>query len=212
VPLRTALLCAAVEAELLGELNEAGAVDVIANVAEERRMRDSTDVHVEPAVEKIRDALQLMLGSDIFVAPDAAEEVGSIDQPLERMTPLAREYKGAVAEIQPRADDDPPEATHRWVGAGVTAWGHFEGDEPNKAFRVLDASQWRKSTPNPEAATYDAQLRVANEQTALVDDGVLSENDMQFVKDHVFANWSAAARVVGGKATFSGAYHWQRLS
>ena len=34
---------------------------------------------------------------------------------------------------------------------------------------------------------------------------------MTFGRDHVFDDWSVATRIVGGKATRSAAYHWQRL-
>ena len=41
--------------ELIGQVTEAGVVDVIANQTTEVRHRGPDDVHVEPAVEKIRD-------------------------------------------------------------------------------------------------------------------------------------------------------------
>lgn len=88
VPVASALLCPAIEAELIGQVTEAGVVDVIANEAAERRHRNAEDVHIEPAVEKIRDGLQLVLGSDIFTPGDIAD-VQTTDPPLARMVPLA---------------------------------------------------------------------------------------------------------------------------
>jgi hypothetical protein len=91
VPVANSLLCQAIEAELIGEVMEAEAVDVIAtNVATEARHRDTDDVQVAPAVEKISEALQLLLGSDIFTAPEVVP-VRSTDVPVARMAPLARE-------------------------------------------------------------------------------------------------------------------------
>ncbi len=55
VPVASPLLCPAIEAELIGQVTEAGVVDVIANQTTEVRHRGPDDVHVEPAVEKIRD-------------------------------------------------------------------------------------------------------------------------------------------------------------
>jgi hypothetical protein len=115
VPVPNPLLCSAIEAELLGELIEADVVDVIANITDERRLRGADDVHVEPAAEKIRNALQLMLGSDIFVAADAEEQVSRLDPPLERIAPLTRAYKGAAAAQRGRLPEDPAEGTHWWV-------------------------------------------------------------------------------------------------
>jgi hypothetical protein len=129
IPVRSALLCPAIEADLIAQVREAGVVDVIANVAGETRHRDTDDVHVEPAVEKIRDGLQLLLGSDIFRPADTAETPNT-DAPLARSAPLAREYKGAASTPRARPAEDCAEATHAWVGAGLQAWGRFEGDEP----------------------------------------------------------------------------------
>ncbi len=211
VPVSSVLLIPAIEAELIGEVTEAGAVDVIAtNVATESRHRGADDVHVDPAVEKIRDSLQLLLGSDIFTP---AEMVGpeATDAPIARMTPLAREYKGPAAKSRRRDPDDPPLATHAYVGAGVEGWGRFEGDEPDKRFRVLAGSGWRHPVLNPEATTYDANLRVKELQDELAASDVLDSNTMTFASDHVFENWGIATRVASGKAQYSGAYHWQLI-
>jgi hypothetical protein len=210
VPVASPLLCPAIEAELIGQLIEADVVDVIANVAAESRHRGADDVHLEPAVEKIRDGLQLLLGSDIFTPADVAEPQ-TTDDPIARMTPLAREYKGRAAEPRARISTDPREATHGYAGAGVIAWGRFEGDDPDKRFRVLASSGWRRPVLNPEATTYNAQVRVGEMQEQLVDAGVLDAGGMKFTCDHVFDNWTAATRVVGGRAQLSGAYNWQLL-
>jgi hypothetical protein len=210
VPIASPLLCPAIEAELIGQVTEAGVVDVIANQAAEHRHRGADDVHVEPAVEKIRDGLQLLLGSDIFTPADVAEPE-STDAPIARSAPLAREYKGAASNPRARTPDDPSNATHAWVSAGIHAWGRFLGEEPDKRFRVLSGSTWRRPVLNPDATTYDLQVKVAEVQTRLVGDGVLDEASATFAKDHDFDNWTAATRIVGGKAQYSGGYHWQLL-
>jgi hypothetical protein len=211
VPVSSPLLCPAIEAELIGQVTEAGVVDVIANHAKERRHRDVGDVHIEPAVEKIRDGLQLVLGSDIFTPVDIANPK-TTDAPIARMAPLAREYRGQAAEPRPRAAGDPVEATHGYAGAGAAAWGRFEADDPDKRFRVLAGSGWRKPVLNPEATTYDRQVEVGEAQDELVAAGVLDVDTMMFVRDHVFDNWTLATRVISGKAQYSGAYHWQLVS
>jgi hypothetical protein len=210
VPVASPLLCPAIEAELIGQVTEASVVDVIANQAAERRHRDASDVHVEPAVEKIRDGLQLVLGSDIFTSADIVDPQ-TTDAPIARMAPLAREYRGQASEPRPRAASDPAEATHSYTGAGAPAWGRFEGDDPDKRFRVLAASGWRKPVLNPEATTYDRQVEVGEAQDQLVAAGVLDTGTMTFPRDHVFDNWTLATRVISGKAQYSGAYHWQLL-
>jgi hypothetical protein len=210
VPVPNALLCPAIEAELIGQVTEAGVVDVIANEATERRHRNAEDVHIEPAVEKIRDGLQLVLGSDIFTPGDIAD-VQTTDPPLARMVPLAREYRGGAAESRPRSANDPSDATHGYVGAQVQAWGRFEAEDPDKRFRVLAGSDWRKPVLNPEATTYDRQVAVGETQDQLVAEGVLDPATMTFPHDHIFENWTLATGVVSGKAQYSGAYHWQLL-
>jgi hypothetical protein len=211
VPVEHALLCSAIEAELIWQLQEADVVDVIANVADENRHRAADDVHVEPAVEKIRDGLQLVLGSDIFTAADG-DETGHTDPPIIRLPALAREYRGAAKTPRPRTASDPAEATHAYVGAEVEAWGRFEADDPDKRFRVFSGGGWRRPVLNPENATYDRQVRLKETQDKFVKAGVLDEGEMIFKKDHVFDNWSLAAKTISGKAQYSGAYHWQWLS
>lgn len=210
VPVANPLLCQAIEAELIGDLIEADVVEVIANEALEARNRGTDDVHVMPAVEKIKKGLQLVLGSDIFTPQDDSEFV-TADPPVRRMTPLAREYRGQAAEVRPTTPEDPNDATHAWVGGGVRAWGRFEGDEPDKRFRVLAGSEWRRPVLNPEHVTYRRQLRVDELDHELEERGVLDAETMTFAEDHVFENWAFAVMVVGGKAQYSGGYHWQRL-
>jgi hypothetical protein len=210
VPVPNALLCLAIEAELIGQVNEAGVVDVIVNQADERRHRHADDVHVDPAVDKIREALELLLGSDIFTPSEPAEAT-QLDVPLSRMTQLAREYRGQAAEPRQRTAEDPAGATHAWVGAGVGSWGRFEADEPDTRFRVLAGGNWRRATLNPADKTHKAQVRLAAKQSALVSDGVLDYATLTFAKDHVFDSWTAASHVVSGKASYAGGYHWQRL-
>jgi hypothetical protein len=237
VPMASPLLCPAVEAELIGQVSEAGVVDVISNAAAETRHRGADDVHVEPAVQKIRDDLHLLLGSDIFTPADVAEpqstkirddlhlllgsdiftpadvaEPQSTDAPIARSLPLAREYKGDASDSRPRTPDDPPEATHGRVGAGIPAWGRFEADEPDKRFRVIQGSRWRRAILNPEAATFGVYVKVNALQDDLVAAGLLEETNMSFPHDHVFDNWTIATRVISGKATYSGGYHWQLLT
>lgn len=210
VPVASPLLCPAIEAELIGQVTEAGVVDVIANVAAENRHRGGDDVHVEPAVEKIRDGLQLVLGNDIFTSTDVADPQ-TTDAPIPRMAPLAREYKGRASEPRSRTTDDPPQATHGYVGAGAQAWGRFEADDPDKRFRVLAGSGWRRPVLNPDAATYELQVKVGELQDELAAVGVLDAATMTFTQDHAFDNWTLATRVISGKAQYSGGYHWQPL-
>jgi hypothetical protein len=211
VPVANALLCPAIEAELIGQVTEAGVVDVIANVADESRLRGTEDVHIEPAVEKIREGLQLVLGSDIFTA-DEAVDLGTTDDPIERVPRLARAYRGGASEARPRTDRDPDEATHSYTGAGIVAWGRFEADEPDTRFRVLGGSTWRATIVDPAAVTSAAQIKLQESQLELVKAGVLDAGTMTFSSDHTFENWSVATRIVSGKPTYAGAYHWQVLA
>jgi hypothetical protein len=211
VPVASPLLCPAIEADLIDEVSEAAVVDVIANRASEARHRGADDVHVAPAVDKIRAALQLVLGSDIFTPIDALEPQDT-DEPIERLPPLTRQYRGQASEPRVRTDGDPPSASHGYVGAGADAWGRFEGPDPDKRFRVFAGSGWRRPVINPEAATHAIQVKVAEWQLQLLGDGVLDAETMTFPADFVFDNWSAATRVISGKGQYSGAYHWQRLN
>lgn len=212
IPLR-ALLCPAIEAELIAAVQGADSVDVVVatNSAEELRHRNTDDVHVEPALEKITDGLQLLLGQDIFTPQDEADAASAIDEPLERTTPLAREYRGAAANTRPRTTDDPEDATHAYTGAGVSGWGAFEAPEPDPRFRVFARTSWRRATLDPEATTYPNQIRLSEKQAELIASGVLDEESMTLPSDHVFDNWSRATRILSGKHSYSGGYHWQLI-
>lgn len=210
VPLPNPLLCSAIEAELIGEATEANVVGVVANVAQESRHRGIEDVHLEPAIEKIREALQLALGSDIFTARD--EEPPDVDAPIARPPMLSREGRGRGAMPRSRTAGDPETASYRYVIQELPSWGRFEGPEPDPRFRVLAGSAWRRPTLDPEATTYDLQVKVGEAQDALMSSGVLHEEGMTFADDHVFDSWSAASRIVSGKAQYSGGRHWQPLA
>jgi hypothetical protein len=209
VPLPNALLCSAIEAELIGEANDAGVVDVVANIAAENRHRGINDVHIEPAMEKIREALQLVLGNDIFTPRD--EEPLDVDPPVERPPMLSREGRGRAASPRPRTEGDPPNAEYSYVIDELASWGRFEAAKPDPHFRVLAGSAWRRPMLNPEATTYDLQVKVGEAQHTLAQNGVLDEDSMTFSRDYVFDNWSAASRIVSGKAQYSGGRHWQRI-
>ena len=208
VPITNPLLCQAIEAELIGAVAEAQVVDVVDNDLDEKRKRDIADPQIGPALEKVRDALELLLGSDIFTPSE--EETTEIDKPIERTPFLARVYKGPVKDPRPVSEMDPPKATHAYVGAGLMAWGGFEGEEPDKRFRVLAGSQWRKPTLNPDATTYKRQVNVDMMQKELISQGVLDTASMKLTRDHVFRNWADATQVISGKPQYSGGYQWQR--
>jgi hypothetical protein len=101
VPIKNSLLCPAIEAELIGQVTEAGVVDVIDNALSEKRKRDIDDPQIEPAVDKIRDALELIMGSDIFT-PSEDEEKAEIDEPIARTPFLARVYRDRAEEVRAR--------------------------------------------------------------------------------------------------------------
>jgi hypothetical protein len=65
---------------------------------------------------------------------------------------------------------------------------------------------------NPEATTYDLQVKVGEVQNELVAAGVLDDAALTFKRDHVFDNWTAACRTISGEGQYSGGYHWQLLS
>jgi hypothetical protein len=77
--------------------------------------------------------------------------------------------------------------------------GRFEEDDPDKRFRVLAGSGWRKPVLNPEATTYELQVKVGELQDELVAAGVLDAATMTFTRDHVFDNWTLATRVISGR-------------
>ena len=209
-PVASAIHCPAIEAELIRRILEAGVVSIPDNRAREERWLDSDDVHVAPAVDSIVNALEMLLGSDIFTPPDP-DEITVID-PIVRTPRLARVYRGAAEHPRPKASTEPANATHSYVGAGIQAWGRFESDEPDTRFRVLAGSSWRKPTLDESQVSYKHQLRVDRIQRELLAEGVLDESTMTFTRDHVFDNWSQAVIVVSGKGQYSGSYHWQLLS
>ena len=56
------------------------------------------------------------------------------------------------------------------------------------------------------------QVKVGELQDDLIRDGALDPASSTFSRDHVFDNWTIANRVISGKATYSGGYHWQLLA
>jgi hypothetical protein len=209
VPLPSALHCPAIEAEMIRRIEEAGVVPLPDNRAREERWLDSDDAHLAPAVSSIVEGLEMLLGSDIFT-PSDPDEVTVVD-PLKKIQPLARVYQGQARNPRARTDADPAQATHSYSGAGVAAWGRFEGEEPDTRFRVLAGSTWRKPTLDESQASYKHQARVAKMQNQLLEAGVLDDETMTFRTNHVFENWSQAVIVVSGKGQYSGSYHWQLL-
>lgn len=208
IPISATSLIQAVEAELIRRVREAAVVNVVANVAAEARFLDSENVHVAPALGAIVEALEMLLGNDIFTPPDEEATVTSVER---RETPLARVYKGSAEKIAAREDSDPDDATHRFAGKTVHAWGRFEGPEPDTRFRVLGGSSWRPAILDPSHTVYKQQQRVATTQEALVADGVFDETTHSLTRDHVFENWTRAAHAISGVGSQSGMYHWQRL-
>jgi hypothetical protein len=201
IPVSATTLIQAVEAELIRRVREAGVVNVVANVAAEARFLDSENVHIPPALDAIIEALQMLLGSDIFAPPDedAAATVTNVER---RAMPLSRVYKGAAEKIAPRGDSDPADATHRFAGRTVRAWGRFEAPEPDPRFRVFAGSNWRPAFGAPRAEA---------RQFALIEEGILAEATRTVARDYVFENWTRGAQVISGIESYSGMYHWQRL-
>lgn len=211
IPISSTSLIHAVEAELIARVREAGVVSVVANVAAEARYLDSENMHVAPALNAIVDALQMLLGSDIFTPADE-EATATVTRVEKRETPLARVYKGAAEKVAARQASDPADATHRFTGRIARAWGRFEGPEPDARFRVLAGSTWRPAVVDPSHAMYKQQQRVAATQAALAAEGVLDEGSHTLTRDHVLDNWTRAAHIISGFGSSSGMYHWQRLS
>jgi hypothetical protein len=209
VPVANPMFARAIEAALIQRAVEADLV-ALTNKAEEARYTGLADTAVDAAVGKIAGALEMLLGTDIF-SPGDGDGPAIVGPKLPRVPPLARVYKGAAAEPRPRLPDDPSEATHAYVGAGVRAWGRFEAAEPDTRFRVLTGSSWREPTLDSSQASHKAQVRVRDLQDDLLAAGVLDEESRTFLEDHVFANWTQAVLSVSGKGQYSGGYHWQRL-
>ena len=212
IPLSSAL-CPAVEAELLQRVGQANVIGLIENRATEERWLNAEVVHVEPAVDAIVEAIEMLIGTEAFTGQgdESGDDEATVDK-VERVPPLSRVYRGRASEPRKRTSSDPAKATHANVRADGPAWGRFDGPDPELPFRVLKGSTYRPGkTPDPSNVTHDLQVRVRAEQQALVEDGVLDEATHTFTRDHVFAHWTHAARLVGGVGQYSGAYHWQRL-
>ena len=125
----------------------------------------------------------------------------TVVDPVEKPKPLARVYKGQAQNPRARLEADPIDATHGYVGAGISASGRFEGAEPDKRFRVLNGSTWRKPTLDESQVSYQHQKRVAKIQDELLAGGALDETTMKFTTDHVFDNRSQAVIVVAVRAS-----------
>lgn len=213
VPLQSSMHCPAIEAELIRRVTEAGVVSVVDNLATEERFLDADDVHLPPALDAITGALTLLLGTDVFT-PETDDDGGAqtVESKSERVPPLARVYRGAAAKPRARTADDPSEATHAWVGAGIPAWGHFEGPEPDTRFTVLGGSHFRRPVLDESHVTYRRQQIVDEMQQGLAQAGVLDMDAGTFLRDHTFDNWFYASNVVSGKGQYSGSHHWQLIS
>jgi hypothetical protein len=209
IPMSSPLLLPAIEAELIRRVQEAAVVSIVENRADETRWLDADDVHRAPALDGIIGALEMLLGSDIFTPQedDAAEGIEAIDRPPR----LARVYKRRAKTAARRTSDDPADATHRYAGSSIPAWGRFEGPEPETRFRVLGGSAWRRPNLDPSFASHAHQMRMAGRQNQLIAEGVLNPDTLTFTRDHVFDNWSQAVGVVSGKGSYSGGYHWQLI-
>lgn len=208
VPIASPLLCAVVEAELIAAVTKAGVVDVVENRSTEDVHLGAETIHAEAAVHRIRFALQLLLGEDIFTT---AEVEHALRNPVARLATLAREYRGAAAKPRARTLDDLDGATHVFAQGVVAAWGRFEAEEPDKHFRVLKGSSWRRAVRDCGVAQRP-QFGVDAVQDELVKLGVLAENPHVFSRDHVFKNWSVAAQVARSATQYTGAYNWMRLT
>lgn len=213
VPLQTTMHCPAIEAELIRRVTEAGVVSVVDNLSTEERFLDADDVHLAPALNAITGALALLLGTDIFT-PDTEDEGGAqtVQSKSERVPTLARVYRGAASKPRERRAGEPVEATHAWVGAGISAWGKFEAPEPDTRFTVLKGSHFRRPVLDESHATYRRQQIVDEMQRSLMVDGVLDMDSGEFARGHTFENWYYASIVVSGKGQYSGSHHWQLLT
>ena len=209
IPMASPLLLPAIEAEMIRRVREASVVSIVDNRADEKRWLDVDEFQVTPALDGIVGALEMLLGSDIFTSQE--DEPTQVVERIERPPKLARTYKGPAEHPTQREPDDPLDATHRWAGGIVRAWGRFEGPEPDTQFRVLAGSGWRAAILDPSHAVYRQQQHVADKQQSLIEAGVLNVDAATFSKDHVFDNWTRAARTVSGWGSYSGGYHWQLI-
>jgi len=211
VPIGSPLLCPAVEAEMIRQIKEAGVVDFVDNRVTPTAFLDAADVHVEPAVAAITEALEILLGNDIFSPAELETIEVSESEIVKKLTPLAREYKGTAAQPRARKESDPINATHGWVGSQTIGWGRFEGLEPDNRFTVLSGSHFRRATLNEANARNDLQVVVEQTQQELADRGIIDLTQLVFLSNYTFDNWTRAAYVVSGKGTYSGGYHWQPI-
>jgi len=69
----------------------------------------------------VQDALELLLGSDIFALADQVEAPTQLESPVMKTPPLARVYVSQAEKPRERTARDPE----------IGAWGRFEGDEPS---------------------------------------------------------------------------------
>jgi len=111
VPVPDPILCPAIEAELISQINEAGMVEMVDNKAAEERHKGSADVHVKPSVDAIREALQLLIGNDIFSfaidLDDETEQATSnarLDLPQAELLQLMKQDVIASEELREAAD------------------------------------------------------------------------------------------------------------
>lgn len=102
---------------------------------------------------------------------------------------------------------------HAHIGAAAPAFGRFERDEPDKCFRVLAGSQWRRPALDPTQTTYKRQVRVGELQDELIaagdvgdagkddpifDDGALAELGVTLDKHGKLPTSSFASRTATG--------------
>lgn len=108
--------CTSVEAELIRRATDAEVV-VVANDAKESRWLGADDTHVEPALEAIGSALELLLGTDIFTARDEPGPDAGTGAPgawtMERWLTAAREASGDAYANAVRTMVD------QWMAAGA---------------------------------------------------------------------------------------------
>ena len=211
ISLPNAVLSRAIEAQLIALAQESGVVG-LTNKASENHYAETELAEIPPAIAKITGALEMLLGNDIFTSVDSDEPEVLTTKP-EHLPKLARVYRGSAETPRDRGPGDPASATHAYVvPASLKSWGSFEGDEPNKAFRVLAGSSWRPAVPVGGPSTVASQLYQVSIQQGLIEAGVLDPETKTFNVAHVFENWTRAARCVSGIGTYSGSYHWQRLA
>lgn len=174
IPIPNVTLCPAIEAELIGEVQEAQVADIVDNKEDEKRYLDLDDVHVQPALEKIREGLQLVLGNDIFTAQEA-QESKTIGTKMKSIPKLARVYRGLAEQPKIRSPKDPTEATHSFVGK-IQAWGYFIDKEPNPKFKVLAGSTWQRAKLNQSSVNYERQENLESKQNEFLKQAILADD------------------------------------